>query len=72
MGIYGADCDAKTKWLENKIALTADTGDVMQRNGHNTVTGKHVFLILGWLFQKQPPATLLKKSLWHRCFPMNL
>ena len=47
MGIYGADCDAKTKWLESKIALTADTGDVMQRNGHNTVTGKHVFLILG-------------------------
>ena len=46
MGICGADCGGKRKWLENKIAVTADTGDFMQTNVHNTVTGKHIFLIL--------------------------
>ena len=55
MGICGADCGAKRKWLENKIAVTADTGDFMQTNVHNTVTGKHIFLILERLFQKQSP-----------------
>ena len=41
------------------------------RSSHQRCSVKKVFLEISQNFTNLRPATLLKKRLWHRCFPVN-
>ena len=62
-------------FLEKQPTIESSSPEVFCKKGvlgnFAKLTGKHLWQSLFLIKLQAPPATLLKKRLWHKCFPVN-